>query len=94
MIKFEWNTVKAVTNVKKHGVSFEEAKSVFFDDFALQFFDQENSDTEDRFLMLGISNETNILLICHCERDDGNTIGLISARKATKNESKNYQRVH
>jgi len=94
MIKFEWNTVKAVTNVKKHGVSFEEAKSVFFDDFALQFFDQENSDTEDRFLMLGISNETNILLICHCERDDGNTIRLISARKATKNESKNYQRVH
>ncbi len=45
MIKFEWNTAKAVTNVKKHGVSFEEAKSVFFDDFALQFFDQENSDS-------------------------------------------------
>ncbi len=94
MIKFEWSTAKAVTNVKKHGVSFEEAKSVFFDDFALQFFDQENSDTEDRFLMLGMSNETNILLICHCERDDGNTIRLISARKATKNESKNYQRGH
>lgn len=94
MIKFEWNTAKAVTNVKKHGVSFEEAKSVFFDDFALQFFDQENSDIEDRFLMLGMSNETNLLLICHCERDDGNTIRLISARKATKNESKNYQRGH
>ena len=94
MIKFEWSTAKAVTNVKKHGVSFEEAKSVFFDDFALQFFDQENSDSEDRFLMLGMSNETNLLLICHCERDGGNIIRLISARKATKNESKNYQRGH
>jgi hypothetical protein len=94
MIKFEWNPTKALTNVKKHGISFEEAKSVFFDDFALQFFDQENSGTEDRFLMLGMSIETNLLLICHCERDDGNTIRLISARKATKNESKNYQRGH
>ena len=94
MIRFEWDTAKAVTNIKKHGVSFEEAKSVFFDDFAVQFFDQENSDTEDRFLMLGMSNETNLLLICHCERDDGNTIRVISARKATKNESKNYQRGH
>ncbi len=94
MIKFEWNTAKAVTNIKKHGVSFDEAKSVFFDDFAVQFFDQENSDTEDRFLMLGMSNETNLLLICHCERDDGNIIRVISARKATKNESKNYQQGH
>jgi hypothetical protein len=94
MIKFEWNPTKALTNVKKHGISFEEAKSVFFDDFALQFFDQENSGTEDRFLMLGMSIGTNLLLICHCERDDGNTIRLISARKATKNESKNYQRGH
>ncbi len=94
MIKFEWDTAKAVTNIKKHGVSFEEAKSVFFDDFAVQFFDQDNSDTEDRFLMLGMSNETNLLLICHCERDDGNTIRVISARKATKNESENYQRGH
>jgi len=92
MIKFEWNTAKAVTNIKKHGVSFEEAKSVFFDDFSVQFFDQNNSDTEERFLMLGMSNETNLLLICHCERDDGNTIRIISARKATKNESKHYQR--
>jgi uncharacterized DUF497 family protein len=94
MMKFEWSTVKAVTNIKKHGVSFEEAKSVFFDDFAVQFFDQKNSNNEERFLMLGMSNESNLLLICHCERDDGNTIRLISARKATKNESKNYQRGH
>ena len=94
MIKFEWNTAKALINIKKHGVSFDEAKSVFFDEFAVQFFDQENSTNEDRFLMLGMSNETNLLLVCHCERDDGNTIRVISARKATKNESKNYQRGH
>lgn len=94
MIKFEWNAAKAATNIKKHGVSFEEAKSVFFDEFAVQFFDQENSENEDRFLMLGISNETNLLLVCHCERDQGNTIRIISARKATKKESKNYQRGH
>ena len=94
MIKFEWNAGKAATNIKKHGVSFDEAKSVFFDEFAVQFFGQDNSETEDRFLILGMSNETNLLLVCHCERDDGNTIGVISARKATKNESKNYQRGH
>ena len=91
-IKFDWNAAKAVTNIKKHGVSFEEAKSVFFDDFAVQFFDQENSEAEDRFLMLGMSNETRLLIVCHCERDDGNTIRVISARKATKNESKHYLR--
>jgi len=94
MIKFEWNAVKAATNIKKHGISFDEAKSVFFDEFAVQFFDQENSETEDRFLMLGMSNESNLLIVCHCERDDGNTIRVISARKATKNESKHYQRGH
>ena len=90
MIKFDWNAVKAATNIRKHGVSFEEAKSVFFDDFALKFFDQANSEVEDRFLMLGMSNETKLLIVCHCERDDGNTIRIISARKATKNESKHY----
>jgi uncharacterized DUF497 family protein len=58
MIKFDWNAAKATTNIKKRGVPFEEVKSVFFDDFAVQFFDQENSATEDKFLMLGMSNET------------------------------------
>jgi len=58
----------------------------------VQFFDQENSEAEDRFLMLGMSNETRLLIVCHCERDDGNTIRVISARKATKNESKHYLR--
>ncbi len=91
MIKFEWNPTKAVLNQKKHGVTFDEAKSVFYDEFAVQFYDSENSELEDRFLMLGLSFESRILIVCHCERDSGNTIRLISARKATKKERKFYE---
>ena len=93
MIKFEWDTAKANSNKKKHGVSFEEAQSVFYDEFAVQFFDEENSGTEDRFLMLGFSDEARLLIVCHCERNHGNTIRIISARKATKIESKYYRGV-
>ena len=71
-------------------MSFEEAKSVFFDDFALQFYDEANADEEERFLMLGMSNQSKLLLVCHCVRDDESTIRIISARKATKSESKLY----
>ena len=91
MIKFEWDLVKAKSNLTKHGVSFEEAQSIFYDEFAVQFFDIENSDDEDRFLMLGISNESNLLVVCHCERGKGECIRIISARKATKNERKFYE---
>jgi len=90
MIKFEWNSNKAISNIKKHGVSFEEAKSVFYDEAAIQFYDNENSGKEDRFLMLGFSNESKLLIVCHCERDSGNTVRIISARKATKKECKFY----
>lgn len=93
MIKFEWDTAKASSNKKKHGVSFEEAQSVFYDEFAVQFFDDENSVSEDRFLMLGFSDNARFLIVCHCERDQGNIIRIISARKATKNEGNYYQRV-
>ncbi len=91
MIKFEWNLSKAVSNKKKHGVTFEEAQSVFYDDFAIQFFDEENSELEDRFLILGHSNQSRILLICHCEKESGDLIRIISARKATTNECKLYK---
>lgn len=93
MIKFEWNTAKATSNRKKHGISFEEAQSIFYDEFAVQFFDEDNSVSEDRFLMLGLSDEARLLIVCHCERDQGNIIRIISARKATKNESTHYQGV-
>lgn len=91
MIEFEWNLTKAASNKKKHNVSFEEALSVFYDDFAVQFYDESNSDTEDRFLMLGLSNESKLLLVCHCEKEEGNIVRIISARKATNNESKLYK---
>ena len=91
MIQFEWDTTKAASNLKKHGISFDEAKSVFYDEFAVQFYDDGYSDDEDRFLMLGLSCESKILLVCHCERDSGHTIRIISARKATTNERKHYK---
>jgi uncharacterized DUF497 family protein len=91
MIKFEWNPAKASSNLKKHGVSFEEAQSVFYDDNAIQFFDSDSSDDEDRFLMLGLSSDAKLLMVCHCERCDGGIIRIISARKATKTESQFYQ---
>ncbi|GGD54756.1 BrnT family toxin [Lacimicrobium alkaliphilum] len=92
MIKFAWDQNKADSNLTKHGVSFYEAKSVFYDEFAIQFFDDENSSpSEDRFLMLGMSNEARVLVVCHCEREHGETIRIISARKATSKERKYYE---
>lgn len=90
MIKFEWDSAKATANIKKHGVSFEEAHSVFYDEFAVQFFDEEHSTNEERFLLLGMSTGGRLLLVCHCEREAGNIIRIISARKATKTESTFY----
>ena len=89
MIKFEWDPAKAASNKKKHGISFEEAQSVFYDEFAVQFFDDVNSASENRFLMLGLSDAVHLLIVCHCEREH-DIIRIISARKATKNEGKYY----
>lgn len=90
-MKFEWNAGKAASNLKKHGVSFEEAKSVFYDEFAVQFFDEDHSISEDRFIMLGMSSLANLLVVCHCEREQGITIRIISARRATAKESSHYE---
>lgn len=90
MIIFEWNPAKAVSNLKKHGVSFEEAQSVFYDEFAIQFYDEPHSSDEASFLMLGMSSRAHLLLVCHCERDSGSVIRIISARKATKQERSFY----
>ena len=88
---FEWDSEKDRTNQKKHGVSFEEAKSVFYDDSAIQFWDEGHSDLEDRFLLLGRSSKMRILLIVHCFREPESVVRIISVRKATKTESKQYQ---
>ncbi len=88
---FEWDSHKNQINQKKHGISFEEAKSVFYDDKAIQFWDEAHSDEEERFLLLGRSSKMRILLIVHCYREQESVIRIISARKATENESKQYQ---
>jgi len=87
---FEWDNKKAEENKTKHGVTFEEAQSVFFDDKAIQFWDENHSDREQRFLMLGLSNKLSLLLVVHCYRESNSKIRIISARKATKNEIKEY----
>jgi len=89
-ISFEWDERKAEANLRKHGVSFEEAKSIFFDEEAIEFYDDEHSEWEDRFLMLGVSHRMRLLLIVHCYRDADRTIRIISARKATRKEAKHY----
>lgn len=87
---FEWDDKKAIENKKKHGVTFEEAQSVFFDDQAIQFWDSPHSEKEDRFLMLGLSYKLRILLVVHCFRETDSTIRIISVRKATKTETRFY----
>ena len=90
-VQFTWSESKGRTNQKKHGVSFEEAQTVFFDENAVEFFDQEHSGKEDRFLMLGLSLQLRVLLVCHGVRDSGDVIRIISARKATRKERKHYR---
>ena len=89
-MNYEWNLIKERLNIAKHGVDFEEAKSVFADEFALVLFDEDHSNDEERFLILGMSQKERILLVVHCYREN-DTIRIISARKATKNETKQYK---
>jgi len=89
---FEWDDTKNGTNQKKHGVSFEEAQTVFFDESAIQFDDPDHSIDEERFLLLGFSQKLKVLVVCHCYRSDESIIRIISARKATQKEQKVYFR--
>ena len=91
-IRFEWDENKNIINQEKHGVSFEEAKTVFYDEFALLEYDKKNSGTEDRFRILGLSKKGNVLLVAHCTRENDTIIRIISSRKATPNEKKGYER--
>lgn len=90
-IKFEWDENKNRTNQFKHKISFEEAQTVFSDPEAIVIDDPEHSEEEDRFIILGFSHAANLLIVCHCYRDADTTIRIISARKATKNEARQYQ---
>jgi uncharacterized DUF497 family protein len=89
-LRFEWDDRKAAANAKKHGVGFDEAKSVFVDERAKLIDDPDHSVGEDRFVLLGLSSVLRLLLVCHCYRAEGNVIRIISARKASAHESKSY----
>jgi hypothetical protein len=89
-LRFEWDERKAAANLRKHGISFEEAKSVFYDERAKLIDDPDHSENEDRFILLGLSSALNVLVVCHCYRTDSGVIRIISARKATARETKSY----
>jgi hypothetical protein len=89
-VSFAWDEDKAAQNARKHQVLFEEARSVFLDENAVEFFDPDHSEDEDRFLLLGMSWRLRLLAVHYTVREHGKEIRLISARKATKNEAKAY----
>lgn len=91
-IHFVWDDSKNESSRRKHGVAFEEAQTVFFDDSAMEFFDAAHSKKEDRFLLLGQSFSLRTLMVCHCHWEEAGVIRIISARKATANERRTYQR--
>lgn len=89
-LRFEWDTRKAAANVRKHGVSFEEAQSVFSDDRGCLIDDPEHSLDEDRFILLGLSSHGRVIVVCHCYRRGGDEIRIISARRADVQERSGY----
>ena len=89
-LRIEWDKKKNNANRKKHGVSFEEARTVFYDENAIQFYDPDHSDEEDRFILLGLSFKPRVLVVCHCFRVSDTVVRIISARKADKEEEREY----
>ncbi|NBO09777.1 MAG: BrnT family toxin [Actinobacteria bacterium] len=89
-LKFEWSPAKAQANLRKHGVSFEDARSVFSDENARLIHDPDHSKDEDRFILLGLSNNLRVLVVAHCYRSNDQVIRIISARKATREEQRHY----
>ena len=91
-LEFAWDPNKNNENIKKHKISFEEAKDVFYDDNAILFDDPDHSDYEERFLIIGRIKNLNVYVVSHCYRENEGTIRIISARKATKREKETYER--
>jgi len=89
-LRFAWDERKNEANRRKHGVRFEDAQTVFFDEDAIKFFDPDHSEEEDRFLLLGRSFRLRVLVVCHCYRESQGVIRIISARKATRKERRHY----
>ena len=88
---FEWDESKNISNHKKHAVWFEEAQTVWADPASMEWLDEDHSDEEDRFIRIGHSSGSKLLLVVFCERDFGNMIRIVSARKATKKERRDYE---
>ncbi|MBN1587520.1 MAG: BrnT family toxin [Candidatus Omnitrophica bacterium] len=91
-IRFDWDPRKNRWNRQKHGVSFEEALTVFYDECARILYDPDHSESEDRFLLLGLSSALRTLVVCHCYWEEEDSIRIISARKATRSERGEYER--
>jgi len=91
-LSFEWDGRKEKANFKKHGVSFEEARTAFYDENAIQFFDPDHSDNEERFILLGMSFRLRAVIVCHCFRENETMVRIISARKANGDEEREYWR--
>ena len=89
---FIWNSEKAKTNIIKHKITFEEAATLFVDDRTEYFKDKENSDYEERYIAIGLSDKFNILMVCHCVRENDTVTRIISARRADKHEQKRFRR--
>ena len=92
MYYFDWDENKNRNNLEKHGITFEEASTVFFDNRAILFDDPEHSIDEDRFLLLGMSETAKVCIVCHCYRESDTVIRIISARQATRKEEERYVR--
>ena len=90
VLRFEWDPKKAAANLRKHGVSFEDAQTVFADENAKLIDDPDRSEEEDRFVLLGLSSNLRLLVVCHCYRSEGNVIRIVSARKAEGHERDSY----
>ena len=89
-ISFDWDENKNQINIRKHGLSFEEALTVFYDDYAIVFDDPDHSISENRFLIIGTSKRNRLCIVSHCYRNSDNVIRIISARKASKTEKQVY----
>jgi uncharacterized protein len=90
-LRFEWDEGKARSNEKKHGITFDEAETVFYDDNARLLYDAEHSSEEERYIMLGIGASLSLLVVCHVYKDDEETIRIFSARRANKREQQQYR---
>jgi uncharacterized DUF497 family protein len=89
-LRFEWDESKNRANQRKHGISFEEAATAFYDERASVYYDPDHSDDEDRFLLLGMSLRLHVLIVCHCYRESKGTVRIFSARRADRGEEKDY----